>query len=108
MAENGLEFGEGASADYELVELSPEERQKAQRIHANVINKLFTPLSEVEKQVLSLRWGLANGYDMTLKEVGLELGMSRTTAWRIENRAFGKLRQTVSEKHRRFLDQHGL
>jgi DNA-directed RNA polymerase sigma subunit (sigma70/sigma32) len=49
-------------------------------------------LSSIEEQVLRLRFGLENGVQMSLAEVGLQLNMSREQARRIEALALRRLR----------------
>lgn len=49
-------------------------------------------LSERERQVLGLRYGLTDGTARTLEEVGLEVGVTRERIRQIEARAIKKLR----------------
>ena len=49
-------------------------------------------MSERERRVLSLRFGLEDGRSHTLEEVGRELGVTRESARRIERRALLKFR----------------
>lgn len=58
------------------------------------LKQLFsTVLNEREKQILSLRYGLSGYEEMTQKEVGDVLGISRSYVSRIEKRALKKLRE---------------
>lgn len=58
------------------------------------LKQLFTSvLNEREKQILSLRYGLSEREEMTQKEVGDVLGISRSYVSRIEKRALKKLRE---------------
>lgn len=50
-------------------------------------------LTENEKQVISMRYGLFKGKEHTQREVAGVLGISRSYASRIEKKAIGKLRE---------------
>ena len=50
-------------------------------------------LTENEKQVISMRYGLFKGKEHTQREVAGVLGISRSYVSRIEKRAIGKLRE---------------
>lgn len=54
-------------------------------------------LTERERLVLRARLGLTTGESQTQKEVGLEIGYSRTTVSRIERAAWAKLRHSPLE-----------
>ncbi len=58
-------------------------------------------LSERERRILSLRYGLADGHHRTLDEVGRELGMTRERARQIEAEALRRLRTSESSSHLR-------
>ena len=51
-----------------------------------------TELSLREKEVLTLRYGLSGGREVTQKEIGEKLGISRSYVSRIEKKALGKMR----------------
>jgi len=53
-------------------------------------------LSERERRVIDLRYGLADGQRRTLAEIGRILGMSRERARQIEAEALGRLRQLAA------------
>ena len=55
-------------------------------------------LTENEKQVISMRYGLFKGKEHTQREVAGVLGISRSYVSRIEKKAIGKMRD-VFEKH---------
>lgn len=55
----------------------------------------FAGLSDREKKVLVLRFGLEDGRDRTLEEVGQVFGVTRERIRQIEAKAFRKLRDPV-------------
>ena len=54
-------------------------------------------LTDQEKQVISLRYGLENGRGLRQREVAQITGISRSYVSRIEKRALEKLRQALEE-----------
>ncbi|MFT3983517.1 MAG: RNA polymerase sporulation sigma factor SigK [Lachnospiraceae bacterium] len=54
-------------------------------------------LSEREKEIIILRYGLAGGEEVTQREIGSMLGISRSYVSRIEKRALGKLREAFEK-----------
>lgn len=50
-------------------------------------------LDEREKKIICLRYGLATGKEVTQREIGERLGISRSYVSRIEKRALSKLRK---------------
>ena len=61
-------------------------------------------LSERERRVLELRFGIGNHRPHTLKEVGKEFGLTRERIRQIECATLGKLRQTHSDELRDLLE----
>jgi len=62
-------------------------------------------LSERERQVIRLRFGLADGHPRTLEEVGKEFGVTRERIRQIESKTLSKLRHpSRSQKLRDYLD----
>ncbi|HEY65462.1 MAG TPA: sigma-70 family RNA polymerase sigma factor [Caldilineae bacterium] len=57
---------------------------------------LLSGLSERERQVLEMRFGLKDGYSYTLEEVGQTFGVTRERVRQIEARALCKLRYPFS------------
>ena len=49
-------------------------------------------LSDRERETITLRYGLTNEYEITQREIGRKLGISRSYVSRIEKRALEKLR----------------
>lgn len=56
------------------------------------MQEALTDLTDRERKVLELRFGLADGYPHTLEEVGEELGVTRERIRQIEIKALEKLR----------------
>ena len=65
-----------------------------------VISRLAT-LSERERQVLELRFGLLDGKDHTLEEVGQYFNVTRERIRQIEAKALRKLRHPTRSRHLR-------
>jgi RNA polymerase primary sigma factor len=65
---------------------------------------ILDSLSERERRVLEMRFGLADGQDRTLEEVGQEFGVTRERIRQIEAKALRKLRHPIrSRKLRDYL-----
>ena len=75
-----------------LEELSA--RENARRLHAAVERVL----TEQEKEVVCMRYGLLGQLPKKQWEVADTLGISRSYVSRIEKRALGKLREVLGEK----------
>jgi RNA polymerase primary sigma factor len=58
-------------------------------------------LSERERRIIDLRYGLLDGQRRTLEEVGRVLGMTRERARQIEAEALRRLRQPDVGQHLR-------
>lgn len=67
-----------------------EEMEKARRL-GELYGLLDSELSEREREVLTLRYGLGGGREVTQKEIGEKLGISRSYVSRIEKKALGKM-----------------
>ena len=66
---------------------------------------MLEELTEREKEVLRLRFGLEDGHPYTLEEVGKRFGVTRERIRQIEAKALRKLRHpSRSKKLRDFLD----
>ncbi|MBL7004458.1 MAG: hypothetical protein ISR69_10570 [Gammaproteobacteria bacterium] len=63
--------------------------------HAESLGRI---LNTQEKQIISLRFGIPNGDDMTLEQVGKVLGITRERVRQIQNKALDKLRGHPSLK----------
>ena len=56
------------------------------------LSGILQTLDEREKEIICLRYGLATGREVTQREIGERLGISRSYVSRIEKRALYKLR----------------
>jgi len=66
---------------------------------------VLSTLTDRERRVLQLRFGLEDGRSRTLEEVGREFGVTRERIRQIEAKALRKLRHpTRSRKLRDFLE----
>jgi RNA polymerase primary sigma factor len=59
---------------------------------ANEVERALAPLSDREKEVLRLRYGLGTDREYTLEEIGRQLSVTRERVRQIESRAIQKLR----------------
>jgi RNA polymerase primary sigma factor len=56
-------------------------------------------LTPMEYQILRWRFGLDDGQEMTLQEIGERYGYSRERVRQMEERALEKIRQRIEERH---------
>jgi RNA polymerase primary sigma factor len=69
------------------------------------LESVLHSLSERERQVIRLRFGLTDGHPRTLEEVGKEFGVTRERIRQIESKTLSKLRHpSRSQKLRDYLD----
>ena len=90
----------GKGEDTELVDLIedidlalPEAEVEEAMLHQEIINVLADVLSEREKDVISLRYGLTCSQPRTLEEVGYLFNLSRERVRQIQTKAMRKLRR---------------
>ena len=75
------------------------------RMLAEAVEQALDELSEREKEVVKLRFGLVDGQARTLEEVGREFGVTRERIRQIEAKTLAKLRHPQrSQKLKEFLD----
>ena len=68
------------------------------------LNEILESLSERERKVLEMRFGLSDGQGRTLEEVGAKFGVTRERIRQIEAKALRKLRHPIrSRKLRDYL-----
>ena len=67
----------------------------ARKKRAELINRI---LNSQEKEIISLRFGIPDDNNMTLEQVGKNLGLTRERVRQIEQKALKKLREHPSLK----------
>lgn len=77
--------------------LSPEETATSEYLR-DQITDVLDELQDREKKVLALRFGLEDGINRTLEEVGKEFGVTRERIRQIEAKALRKLKEKSLEK----------
>ncbi len=80
-------------------------RTALKELRREELRKALESLSERERKVLSLRYGLEDDQPRTLEETGRILGISRERVRQIQNEALEKLRQPkIRKRLEKFLD----
>lgn len=82
----------------DTVDLSVEDKA-LQNIFSERIKKVIGTLSEREEKVIIYRFGLMDGRERTLEEVGQILGVTRERVRQIEAKAFRKLKHPSRSKY---------
>ena len=87
----------GEDGDTEKIEFIPDESMEVEEIAIGDqlkqdLKKILETLTEREKKILDLRFGLTNDREMTLEEIGEIYGVSRERVRQIEIKALRKLR----------------
>ncbi len=78
----------------------------ARALLAEAVGEALEELTERERQVVRLRFGLDDGQIRTLEEVGKEFGVTRERVRQIEAKTLAKLRHPIrSQKLRDYLDE---
>jgi RNA polymerase primary sigma factor len=92
------ESDEGAVGDFvsDRTEIDPLKAVNQQSLQGT-ISKALDSLSYREREILRLRFGLADGYSYTLEEVGSIFAVTRERVRQIEAKAVEKLRQPGSD-----------
>ncbi len=94
----------GESKDTELGELvdsmkEDDAKEKIEnRLTFDAIMSFMDNISEKERQVLNMRFGLEDGHPRTLQEIADKLGITREGARVIEKRALEKIRQFLDRE----------
>ena len=68
------------------------DRMEAEDKLSRLSGLIHETLSDREREIITLRYGLTNEYEVTQREIGRKLGISRSYVSRIEKRALEKLR----------------
>ena len=92
------ESGEDSLGDMveDRTEATPEEAME-QLVQKEEVSELLESLSDRERQVIRLRYGLDGGKPGTLEEIGEQLGVTRERVRQIEARALEKLRMNAEK-----------
>ena len=78
----------------------------ARALLSEAVGEALAELTERERQVVRLRFGLEDGQIRTLEEVGREFGVTRERIRQIEAKTLAKLRHPIrSQKLRDYLDE---
>ena len=70
------------------------DEQMLRQSFEETLREALAALSEKERQILSMRFGLGNDMPLTLREIGDALGISRERVRQIESQALTKLRRS--------------
>src|SRR5258708_33209941 len=106
-----LEAPIGEEEDNHLGDLLPDSSSPApvdlatQKLLQEQVENVLASLTNRERRVLQLRFGLDDGHPRTLEEVGKEFGVTRERIRQIEAKAFRKLRHP-SRANKLRADQH--
>ena len=93
----------GEDGDLERIELIPDDKENPEEeVIYNCLQKdlddVLSTLSEREKNILDLRFGLSSGTEMTLEQVGEIYNVTRERIRQIEAKAIRKLRHPSRSK----------
>jgi DNA-directed RNA polymerase specialized sigma24 family protein len=86
--QTAIETADGSESRTVVAKLPPEPEAPPQ----NEVEQTLAPLSDREKEVLRLRYGLGADREYTLEEIGRRLSVTRERVRQIESRALQKLR----------------
>lgn len=97
---------ESQLSDFIEDDVSPApEEQAANSMLRQQFKDLLSQLSERERKIIEMRYGLGNEQGLTLKEVGHEFGLTRERIRQIEKEALAKLRHP--SRSRKLIDYLG-
>ena len=74
------------------------EQMSDREIYARLYRMVDTRLTEREKRIVVLRYGLANQRPLTQREIAAQCGISRSYVSRIEKKALQKLERALTEE----------
>ncbi|MDQ3932027.1 MAG: hypothetical protein M3252_04215 [Actinomycetota bacterium] len=76
----------------------PDEEDRVAEL-ARPLERVLKRLPEIERRVVELRMGLADGYSRSLADTARGLGLTIQEAREIEQRAFERIREVVPLQH---------
>ncbi|WP_427159166.1 RNA polymerase sigma factor, RpoD/SigA family [Aliinostoc sp. HNIBRCY26] len=82
--------------------ISPELYTEQKLLQQN-IQKLLSKLTNQQREILTLRFGLADGNEISLAEIGQRMGISRERVRQIESQALCSLRRYKKQVHSHFV-----
>ena len=92
--------GQGGIEDFVACEKSPNPLAELTRQNlVDEVKKALTELPPREQQIVSLRYGLENGKEHSLQEIGSLLNLSRERIRQLEMRALNRLRHPARCEH---------
>lgn len=92
-----------------LLDVTPQEQpdivdqMELERSLGKLSGLIDTLLTEREKEIICLRYGLYGGEEVTQREIGKKLDISRSYVSRIEKRALNKLREGIRKMEVHYL-----
>ncbi len=81
--------------------IEPPEERVAQKLLKEQLEKVLNTLSEKEREILRYRYGLVDGTEYTLEQVGRMFNVTRERIRQIESKAIRKLRHPSRAKYLR-------
>jgi len=94
----------GEDGETTLLEVLPHDEENAEERHERnddrkELRKLFEQLSEQERAVLNLYYGLKGDYELNLQDIGRQLGLSKERVRQIKEHALARLRELRHPKN---------
>jgi RNA polymerase primary sigma factor len=77
-----------------------------QETDTQLVREVLGTLDQRENKILTLRFGLEDGQERTLEEVGARLGVTRERIRQIQEQALKKLREKMEERDRPITEEN--